>query len=130
MCEAKGIYWHADFAELRRSTYTSIMLTLTQVMFFESADFVARACPATAGAGESGAGERLADERGAASLRLIAALLLVNRNGVAGESSPCDWVSFNRGEATLTSDTVAINRCSAAFNLSSSDLTKRYGLKY
>ena len=54
MCEAKGIYWHADFAELRRSTYTSIILTLTQVMFFESADFVARACPATAGAGETG----------------------------------------------------------------------------
>ena len=61
-----------------------------------------------------------ADERGAASLRLIAALLLVNRNGVAGESSPCDWVSFNRCSATLTCDPVAINRCSAAFNLSSS----------
>ena len=59
-------------------------------------------------------------ERGAASLRLIAALLLVNRNGVAGESSPCDWVSFNRCSATLTCDPVAINRCSAAFNLSSS----------
>ena len=53
-------------------------------------------------------------ERGAASLRLIAALLLVNRNGVAGESSPCDWVSFNRCSATLTCDPVAINRCSAA----------------
>ena len=47
----------------------------------------------------------------APAVRLIAALLLVNRNGVAGESSPCDWVSFNRGEATLTSDHVAINRC-------------------
>ena len=64
-----------------------------------------------------------ADERGAASLRLIAALLLVNRNGVAGESSPCDWVSFNRCSATLTCDPVAINRCSAAFNRGKATLT-------
>ena len=54
MCEAKGIYWHADFAELRRSTYTSIICSRTQVKVFESADFVARACPATAGAGKTG----------------------------------------------------------------------------
>ena len=62
---------------------------------------------------------------GAASLRLIAALLLVNRNGVAGESSPCDWVSFNRCSATLTCDTVAINRSSAAFNHAAGILTCR-----
>ena len=54
--------------------------------------------------------ERGEDERGAASLRLIAALLLVNRNGVAGESSLCDWVSFNRCSATLTCDLVAFNQ--------------------
>ena len=79
-------------------------------------------------------------ERGAASLRLIAALLLVNRNGVAGESSPCDWLpsnpspltaatqlltcdssqltcypaAFNRGKATLTCESSQLTCCSAA----------------
>ena len=63
------------------------------------------------------------DERGAALLRLIAALLLVNRNGVAGESSPCDWLTPNRGEATLTSESSQLTCCSAAFNRGKATLT-------
>ena len=49
--EVIEIYWHADFAELRKSTWNSIIFTLIYIkFFFEFADFVARACPATAGA--------------------------------------------------------------------------------
>ena len=49
--EVKDIYWHAEFAELRRSTWNSIVFTTTYIkFFFEFADFVARASPATAGA--------------------------------------------------------------------------------
>jgi hypothetical protein len=49
--EVKGIYWHAEFAELRRSTWNSIIFySYLHKVFVEFADFVARACPATAGA--------------------------------------------------------------------------------
>ncbi|MEE0871657.1 MAG: hypothetical protein U0L52_09870, partial [Bacteroidaceae bacterium] len=51
------------------------------------------------------------------------ALLLVNRNGVAGESSPCDWVSFNRCSATLTCESSQLTCCSAAFNRGEATLT-------
>ena len=70
----------------------------------------------------------MSGERGAASLRLIAALLLVNRNGVAGESSPCDWLPSNPSPLTaatqlLTCESSQLTCCSAAFNRGSATLT-------